>query len=87
MVLVLALVALISSVATGGTALHLHDQGGLWNEEHDLARLATTSPWALFDAALPIGAGSPITRVATPVVSSAPHPIVCSTFSRAPPTA
>ena len=87
MVLVLVLAALVVGVAAAGTVLHLHDQGGLWNEEHDLALLATTSPWAPCDVTPAVVTRPSVTPVPAPVVARVPHATVGSALSRAPPTA
>lgn len=82
-----AAVALIVSVAGGGTLPHLHDDDGWWNEEHDLVLLATASPSLL----VPVASSLVTTPVVTPayasVVGTVSRLSVRPRDARAPPTA
>ena len=88
LVLLLAAVALAGLIASNATTPHLHDQGGYYNQEHDLTAFAILSGGSALLAAAP-------TIVPTPVVAPTPDfavlavadPLVLAAASRAPPRA
>lgn len=81
-----AALALLVSVAGGGTLPHLHDDGGWWNEEHDLVLLATASP-SLVPVAPSVVTTPVVTAAWTSVVVTVSHLSVRSRDARAPPAA
>jgi hypothetical protein len=82
-----AALALIVSVAGGGTLPHLHDNDGWWNEEHDLVLLATASPSMLVPIAAPLVTTPVVTPAYAPGVATVSRLSVRSRPARAPPTA
>ena len=88
LVLLLAAVALVGLIASNATTPHRHDQGGYYNQEHDLSAFATLSGGSALLAAAPAIVPTPV-AAPTPgfVVLAVTAPPVLAAASRAPPRA